>query len=190
MRILMLGNSFTSSNDLPGRLAQLTGAKVVAHTRGGTRLSEQLNPNTKLGAKTQEALAEELWDFVVLQEMSHGPLTSPKSFFASVKSLCGLIREKGATPVLYATWAYQKGGTKLVAKGWDYEDMAHRLSAAYRQAAEENQALLADVGGEFYRQADTQDLYALDGVHPSELGTHIAAETLASVILQHKENRL
>ena len=91
MRILMLGNSFTSTNDLPGRLAQLTDAKVVAHTRGGARLSEQLNPNTKLGAKTQEALAEELWDFVVLQEMSHGPLTSPKSFFASVKSLCGLI---------------------------------------------------------------------------------------------------
>ena len=32
MRILMLGNSFTSSNDLPGLLAQLTGAQVIAYT--------------------------------------------------------------------------------------------------------------------------------------------------------------
>ena len=62
MRILMLGNSFTSSNDLPGLLAQLTGAQVIAYTRGGARLSEQLNPNTKLGAKTQAALATEPWD--------------------------------------------------------------------------------------------------------------------------------
>lgn len=190
MRILMLGNSFTSSNNLPGLLAQLTRAQVIAHTRGGARLSEQLNPNTNLGAKTQEALTEESWDYVVLQEMSHGPLTSPKSFFASVKSLCALIRENGATPVLYATWAYQKDGAKLALKGWDYEDMAQSLATAYRQAARENQTLLADVGGEFFRRADKQDLYAPDGVHPSELGTRIAAETLASVILQHKEDRL
>ena len=107
MRILMLGNSFTSSNNLPGLLAQLTGA----------RLSEQLNPHTKLGAKNRAALAGEPWNYVVLQEMSHGPVTSPKSFFASVEGLCGLIREAGAAPVLYATWAYQKGGTKLASKG-------------------------------------------------------------------------
>lgn len=48
MRILMLGNSFTAANDLPQRLAQLTGAEVMAHTRGGARLAEQLNPKTKL----------------------------------------------------------------------------------------------------------------------------------------------
>ena len=73
MRILMLGNSFTAANDLPQRLAQLTGAEVAAHTRGGARLAEQLNPKTKLGARTKAALEGEPWDFVILQEMSHGP---------------------------------------------------------------------------------------------------------------------
>lgn len=58
MRILMLGNSFTSSNNLPGLLAQLTGAQVVAHTRGGARLSEQLNPHTKLGLKPEQPWPE------------------------------------------------------------------------------------------------------------------------------------
>ena len=48
-------------------LAALTGGEVVCHARGGARLSEQLNPNTRLGARTQAALAGERWDYVVLQ---------------------------------------------------------------------------------------------------------------------------
>ena len=51
MRILMLGNSFTFANDMPAMLAELTGAEVVHHTRGGSRLAEQLNPKTKNGAR-------------------------------------------------------------------------------------------------------------------------------------------
>ena len=35
LRILMLGNSFIFVNDLPSILAELTGAEVVHHTRGG-----------------------------------------------------------------------------------------------------------------------------------------------------------
>ena len=86
MRILMLGNSFTFTNNMPQMLADLTGAEVVHHTRGGARLSEQLNPNTRLGSQTQAALQKEKWDYVVLQEMSHGPITAPKSFFSSVEA--------------------------------------------------------------------------------------------------------
>ena len=59
MRILMLGNSFTFTNNMPKMLAELTGAEVVHHTRGGARLSEQLNPNTRLGGRTQAALRNE-----------------------------------------------------------------------------------------------------------------------------------
>ncbi len=98
MRILMLGNSFTSTNHMPQTLSELTGAQVVHHTRGGARLSEHLNPNTKLGSRTQAALRQEHWDYVVLQEMSHGPITSPRSFFSSVERLCGQIRENGSPP--------------------------------------------------------------------------------------------
>ena len=119
MRILMLGNSFTAANNLPQRLAQLTGAEVMAHTRGGARLAEQLNPKTKLGAKTLVALEGEPWDFVILQEMSHGPVSSPQSFFTSVERLCEWIRAKGATAVLFATWAYERGDAKLADKGWE-----------------------------------------------------------------------
>ena len=65
--------------------------------------------------------------------------------------------------------------------------MARTLSEAYHRAARENGALIADVGRRFYEWSDPQDLYAADGVHPSELGSHIAAETIAAVIQQHEK---
>ena len=65
MRILMLGNSFTYFNDMPDMLAQILDAEVVHHTRGGAHLSEHLDPETELGAKTQAALQNEKWDYVI-----------------------------------------------------------------------------------------------------------------------------
>lgn len=93
-------------------------------------------------------------------------------------------------PVLYATWAYQKNGAKLLAKGWDYDEMARELSAAYHKAARENHALIADVGLRFYERSQTQDLYAADGVHPNERGSRLAAMTIAEAIEEYKENLL
>ena len=187
MRILMMGNSFTFTNHMPQMPAGLTGAEVIQHTRGGARLSEQLNPGTRLGGRTQAALQKEKWDYVVLQEMSHGPITSPKSFFSSVERLCRQIRANGAVPILFATWAYQKGGAKLTDKGWDYDEMVRTLSEAYHKAAQENDALIADVGRRFYEWSEPQALYAADGVHPSELGSRVAAETVAAVIRQREK---
>ena len=92
MRILMLGNSFTFVNDMPAMLAGLTGAEVVHHTRGGARLAEQLNPKTKMGAKTLEALEKERWDYVVLQEHAH-PFGPVEKYYDAVRTLIGWIRE-------------------------------------------------------------------------------------------------
>lgn len=187
MRILLLGNSLITANGMPRMLAEITGAEVVCHARGGARLAEHLKGNTRLGAKTQAALREETWDYVVLQEMSHGPFTATERFFSSVERLCSQIRQHGAVPVLYATWAYEKGGSKLESKGWDYEEMARAMSAAYGKAARDNGALLADVGGRFYQLSQGEQLYAADGVHPNEQGSRLAAETIGQVILEHKE---
>ena len=65
--------------------------------------------------------------------------------------------------------------------------MSRALSDAYRQAARENHTLLADVGRRFYELADTQDLYAADGIHP-EAGSRLAAQVIATAIQTHKEN--
>jgi hypothetical protein len=184
MRILMLGNSYIFTNDLPSILAKITGAEVVQNIRGGARLREQLNPETRLGAKALELLQNEKWDYVVLQEMSNGPITAKESFMQSVKDLCGKIRKNGAVPVLYATWAYQKDGKQLQKFGIDYDEMYRKMHEAYAEAAEKNHTLLADVGSAFYEKTETENLFNDDGSHPNEAGSNLAAETIAEVILK------
>ncbi len=182
MRILMLGNSYTSANHLSLMLAEMTGAEVVAHTRGGARLAEQLNPATKLGNKTLKALHDEKWDYVIVQEMSNGPITSKEKFMTNLSKLCGLIRENGAIPVLFATWAYEKNGKQLKKFGMEYEDMICSMKETFREAAKRTSCLLADVTTAFEQQAETVKLYAPDGSHPSEAGSKLAARTIAKVI--------
>ena len=183
MRILMLGNSFTSTNHLPERLAQLTRAEVTAHTRGGARLAEQLNPGTRMGARTQAALRDGHWDYVILQEMSNGPITAKAKFLDSVRRLSALIREHGAEPVLYATWAYENE-ERLVALGLTRAEMHRQLQESFREAAAENQLLTANVGTCFAAYTGPEPLYAADGVHPSPFGTELAAQALADALRQ------
>jgi lysophospholipase L1-like esterase len=183
----MFGNSFTFANDMPLMLAEMTGAEVVQHTRGGARLAEHLNPSTKLGAKTLAALEDESWDYVILQEMSNAPVTSKKAFLRSVTQLCELIHHNGATPLLYATWAYKRNSEKM-SMSLSYDEMAAQMYEAYHEAAARNNALVADVGQRFYELSETQELYAEDGCHPNELGSRLAAKEIAGVIAANMMN--
>lgn len=189
MRILMLGNSFTFANHMPDTLAKLIGAEVVHHTRGGARLAEQLNEKTKMGKLTQNALRNEKWDYVVLQEMSNGPITSKKKFLQNVELLCKQISGCSAVPILYATWAYERGSKQLESLGMGYDEMHQQMYASYHEAAELTGALIADVGQRFYEIADREKIYASDGCHPNETGSMIVAETIAEVIREDQKEK-
>jgi len=190
MRILMLGNSFTYYNNMPDMLAELVHAEVTTHARGGAWLSEQLDPDTEIGAKTLAALSGESWDYVVLQEYSNGPVVAKKEFLESVSALCEKAKEAGAVPVLYATWAYERDSADMTVMGISYDTMYALLSDAYREATEQNDALLAEVGKEFYELSESLDLYDEDGCHPSKEGSELAAKTIAAVILQDQLKKL
>lgn len=189
MRILMLGNSFTFFNDMPETLASQTGWEVVAHTRGGAYLSEHLDPDSELGAKTLPALAREKWDAVVLQEQSRGPYEMRDTFLAASRRLCALARKAGAVPVFYATWAYRDGSEKLASTGMNHDDMLRALSDGYHAAAKENGAPVAEVGQAFAAAGHLMDLYdPEDDYHPSPAGSLLAAQVLAQCIRSCCEN--
>lgn len=188
MRILMLGNSFTYFHDMPMILAAITGEEVVSHTRGGAFLSEQLNGETEMGAKTLKALKEEQWDYVVLQEQSRAPVFCKDKFHESVCGLCKLIREAGAKPVLYASWAYREGSEKLAGTEMSYDAMDKGLYESYHEAAEENGALIADVGKAFTAIRGIVNLYEDDDYHPSAAGSMLAAHTIANVIEEDRRS--
>lgn len=182
MRILMLGNSFTFYHDMPKMLAAMLEAEVVAHTRGGAMLAEQLNTETEMGARTLRALQEEKWDYVVLQEQSNAPITKKKSFLKSSAALCALIKENGAKPLFYSTWAYKDDTEKLATMKMTYAEMDAGLRESYSEAADSNGALIADVGGAFTAMRGLAGLYEADDYHPSQAGSLLAAATIARVI--------
>ena len=76
---------------------------------------------------------------------------------------------------------YQRDGEKMQSMPYSYKEMYEQLTAAYHEAAEANDALVADVGTRFYELADKMDLYAEEGIHPNETGSRIAAEIIAGV---------
>src|SRR5438067_8134003 len=77
LRALFIGNSLTFVNDLPGMLAELAKAgrqKPLYHdqeTPGGCNLEKHWKDGKAL-AKIRSGR----WDYVVLQEEGHGPITS------------------------------------------------------------------------------------------------------------------
>lgn len=182
MRILMLGNSLTARNGLPGTLAQMLGATVRAHTRGGARLAEQLNDQTALGAKTQVALQTGTWDYVVLQDMSTGPVRTPEAYLRAVEELGQRVREAGAKPVIYATWPLAPGSARLAKAHLTYDQMAESMPQVFARAAEVSGGLLADVCGAFLAAERPAELYDPDGVHPSVKGSLLAARVIARTI--------
>ena len=189
MRILMLGNSFTYFNDMPEILAALTGWEVISHTRGGAYLSEHLDPSCELGLKTLPALRNQRFDYVVMQGQSQEPFRARTQFLEAVRGLCPLIRAAGATPVLYATWAYKDGSQKLAETALRYDDMLARLTEGYEAAAKENDALLAPVGQAFSDTRKKLDLYVEDDYHPSQTGSLLAAAIIAQTIRAHADKR-
>ena len=185
MKILMIGNSFTYYHNMPRMLGKLLGAEVVARAEGNAFLNDHLNADSPVGAATLGLLTEEKWDYVVIQEYSNGPVFRRDAFFKSVRELCRMARESGAIPVLYATWAYREGSEKLAGMNMSYKKMADALSVAYHSAAEENGALIADVGSAFTDVREFVDLYKGDDYHPSAAGAVLAAETIARAIEKH-----
>ena len=84
-------------------------------------------------------MQNEKWDFVILQEMSNGPITSKASFLENAEKLCEKIRENGAKPVFLC----DLGISNVEERSWktfgmDYDEMYQKLYEAYHLVADRN----------------------------------------------------
>ena len=183
MKVLMLGNSFTYYHELPKMIAALLKAEVDSVTRGGAYLHQMLDPEDELSSQVAAAIDLQKWDYIVLQEQSNAPALKPDLFHDSVDKLCAVIRENGAVPVLYATWAYREGSEKLASTGMSYNQMDKAMHNSYHAAAQRNRALAADVGKAFTALRAMIDPYEkTDDYHPSEAGSMLAAHVIAKTL--------
>ena len=168
-RILFIGNSYTSRNQLPRLLADL--AAAAEHpTRvefdlifaGGASLKRHWNAGI-----AQESLARQSWNYVVLQEQSTLPLKNPARYHENVRLFAPEIVRRGAKAVLYLTWSRQLA-----------PDTQDRITRAVEEMAAEVNALVVPVGRAWQvvieRHSDIP-LYTDDGSHPTAAGSYLAA---------------
>jgi hypothetical protein len=186
VKVLFIGNSLTSANNLPGMVANITkshGYKMVydSNTRGGARLAHHAS-NTNVLQK----LKEHPWDFVVLQEQSQFPGFSHKQLSTDVFPYAKRLSEaakkanKHTSVVFYMTMARRNGDpdNKHVSPELiTYEGMQERVNRCYLEMAMDNHALIAPVG-EIWKTIRERrpdlDIYS-DNIHPNMTGTYLAA---------------
>lgn len=183
-RVLIIGNSFTYFNDLPKLLSTNLGTKVSSATKGSAHLSEHLSAETEQGAATLALLDDGQWDYVVLQEMSTLPIDDQEQYLSDLSTFVDLVRERGAEPIIYATWAYNTGRWGAEAHGMTMQEMHDALQAAFQEASELTGAPIANVGQAFADTGFDSSLYDEDGKHPSEKGSQLAADVIGQVIMQ------
>lgn len=182
--ILFVGNSYSS--DVPKAFEQL------AKREGRAVLVEQVTvagrslAQAAADADTLAKIKRGKWDVVVLQEQSLIPAFPPAQrdaqMMPALKRLVGEVRQAGALPVLYETWARRDGDRENAAvfPNDTFQAMDARLSECFKAARQTNPTLTGVPVGHAWaaRMKDGKGatLYnPQDGSHPSAQGIHLAA---------------
>lgn len=166
-RILFIGNSLTSANDVPGLVEALSAS-------GGARIDCRVVafPNYSLEdhwnrGDAMRSILGGGWSVVVLQQ---GPSALPESrtlLIDYARRFDAAIKKVGARTALYMVWpaANRRG---------DFDG----VSASYAAAAHAVGGLLLPVGEAWravLRRDPSIDLYASDGFHPTAVASYLAA---------------
>jgi len=108
LKVLFVGNSYTSVNDLPSMVAGLAEAAggrkidVDRHLVGGCTLEKHVKDQ-----KAIDKIRAEKWDVVVLQEQSLHPVIDRQSMHEYARLLDAEVKKQGAKTIFYLTWARQ-----------------------------------------------------------------------------------
>jgi len=108
LKVLFIGNSYTSVNDLPAMVAALAEAaggrkiEVDRHLVGGCTLEKHVKDG-----KAIDKIRAAKWDVVVLQEQSLRPVIDRQAMHEYARLLDSEIRRQGAKTIFYLTWARQ-----------------------------------------------------------------------------------
>ncbi len=209
--ILLVGNSYTSSNTLYQKVEQILdgsgeNANVEAVTGGGMKLSDHSDDADEQGSSLNTKLSEGQ-DYVILQDQSQVPSFTTNSNVwlqsnAAVDSLNERVITEGGQTILFMTWGRKDGDINNPARNPDYLTMQLHIQQGYEMFLEnsttpEKPVFLAPVGlaykNLYYKVNDTgidptqgtnafSTLYSSDGSHPSLDGSYLSACVIYAVI--------
>ena len=193
LRVLFVGNSHTSVNDLPGLFAGLSesgGRPVRTDMSAISGYSLEDHTNTQA---TFDKIAQDSWDYVALQEQSVIPTIHYwryNGMYPASRLLDSLIRLQGAQTVFYMTWGWKYGGQHSYKDSTspdfhNYFEMQESVRVAYQEVATELGATMSPVGIAFARarQIDSLvDLWQVDYCHATLEGTYLGACVFYAVL--------
>jgi len=191
LRVFFIGNSYTGANDLPNmtqRAAAAHGDVLIygQELAGGQTLEGHWNNRVGLLAN----MAGTQWDYVVMQEQSQRPAFAPsqveQEVFPYARKLDSLFKDQFdcVQSAFYMTWGRKNGdqaNCPFYPPVCTYEGMQARLRESYIQMAEDNNAICLPVGEVWKHVRDNLpgiELYEMDGSHPNDVGSFIAASTI------------
>ncbi len=189
--ILFVGNSYTYYNDMPEKyfkkIMESAGYNVTVKslTKGAQQLVNSAKLTDELGAKIHAELKENKYDFIILQDQSTQALLRNALFVSGMRSMVAMVRENGATPILYSTWGSKEGRSTLTENNWTTESMMWQIAAAYEKIGNELDVEVANVGMAFFDVHTNNaniNLYNEDLSHPSASGSYLAALTIFAEI--------
>ena len=193
-RVLFIGNSYTTVNDLPGVFAGLArsgGHRVEtksAAVDGWTLANHADSP------ATATALTASSWDIVVLQEQSQIPAIEDfrqTQMYPAARRLISSIRDRGARPLLYLTWGRRDGWPETGMP--TYASMQSAIDDGYLAIAADQRVAIAPVGDAWatmVTRTPRMELWQDDGSHPSEAGTYLAACVFYATIFRESPKGL
>lgn len=196
IKILWLGNSYTTVNNLPQMfhdLALSAGDTVIfdSYAPGGYTLHQQATD-----ANGIQKIYSQPWDYVVIQAQSQEPSFPPQQVanetYPYARTLDSLIHDNDSCTetIFYMTWG-KKYGDQQNCGGYPilctFDGVQDRLRSSYLEMANNNHAMVAPAGMAWYASWHTDTLINLwnaDNSHPNLAGTYLTACVFFGTIFQ------
>ena len=196
LSVLFLGNSYTSVNNLPQLVKNLSNSAdktllVDANIPGGFTISGHLNDATSLNKIRQGN-----WDYIVIQEQSQIPSIDfyrYNDMYPSLMELKDTIDHYNpcAKIITYMTWGRRFGGIQCDPSNTycspnfvNFTHMQDTLTSAYLEISEQLNIQCAPVGVVWQNVLNdtTLVLHSGDNSHPNIDGSYVAACAIFSSI--------
>jgi PKD repeat protein len=189
LSVLFLGNSYTSYNNLPQMVAELSKSAnktliVDANMPGGFTISNHLNDLT-----SNNKIKQRKWDYVIIQEQSQLPTIDfyrYNDMYPSLTKLKDTIEKYNACAkiITYMTWGRRFGGmqcdpsnTHCSPNFVNFNHMQDSLTSAYLDISNQLGIQCAPVGV-VWQNIFNETSYVLhdgDNSHPNIEGSYVAA---------------
>jgi hypothetical protein len=180
-RVLMIGDSLTYYNDLPGLLQQFsTGESAPIYIEQCTTPLASLSWHWDMD-NSRERIRDGHFDYVILQDFSRKPVTDPEDSIRYFTLFDGEARSTGAKTIIFENWTRR-----------DKESEFDALLKTYRRIEDQTHGTPAPIGTAWRQCAATRpDIkLLLDDRHPTDAGSYLTACVLYNVIYSKRSSDL